>query len=99
MGWERRGHGLYYYLKYRHGKRVVSEYVGGGPAAEALAQLINRRREERQVEREEERRQREQERAIDREIDEIEEWARLLTTAALLVSGYHMHKGQWRKKR
>ena len=37
MGWERRGNGLYYYLKRRIGGRVVSQYVGKGPMADLLA--------------------------------------------------------------
>ena len=95
MSWERRGNRRYYYRKRREGDRVFSEYVGAGDLAETAATLDALEREFRRAERQ----RREELRALDAQIDEVCDLIRALTYAALLVSGYHTHKGQWRRKR
>ena len=52
MAWESRGNNEYYYRKQRIGDRVVSEYVGHGWLAEAVATLDEIERLEREQERE-----------------------------------------------
>ena len=96
MAYRRNG---YLYRSRRDGGRVTTEYLGRGPLAEARAALdaaaARAREERRRAEREERARQRK----IDATIDRVLERARLLTRAVLLASGYHTHKGTWRKAR
>ena len=95
MAWEQRGNTHYYYRKVRQGDRVYSEYVGSGPLARACADLDEFERQLRQAERA----KRETLRALDAELDSVSGLIRALTHAALLSTGHHTHKGQWRKKR
>jgi len=95
MSWERRGHKRYYYRKRRQGERVVSEYVGTGELAETAAALDTLEQELRQAQR----RQWETIRAFDAQVDEACDLIQALARGALLVTGHHMHKGQWRKTR
>ena len=103
MAWEYRGNNKYYYRKRRVGSRVVSEYIGTGPAASILSNIDDRERSNRRYEHIE--RQREFERMIeifdeiDRIISPIDGAIKAVTNAFHLVHGYHTHKGQWRKKR
>ena len=99
MGWEKRGHRLYYYRKRREGKRVIPEYVGRGELAEAIATLDALDRHEQERERAALRDAREAQRGVDQAIDTAGELVRALARAVLFASGYHKHKGQWRKRR
>ena len=85
----------YRYMSIRRNGRVTSEYRGSGALA-AVAALFDE--EDRQV-RDEERAALEAEAAIERSITdyvaEVEELAR----AALIASGFHQHKRQWRRRR
>ena len=99
MAWEDRGGRSYYYRKVRRGGRVVSEYVGTGPLAEALVRLDQLDRQKRERERDLERRERERIEKLDRMVEDVQDVARALTRAMLLVEGYHTHKGTWRKQR
>jgi hypothetical protein len=51
------------------------------------------------MQRQAERQALEADRATDRKLDRAGAKVRTLATAVLLASGYHTHKGQWRKKR
>jgi hypothetical protein len=99
MGWEERNGHYYYYDKIREGGRVVSKYIGKGIASK----LIEATNEQNRWEREELRLERHRQRALDREIDsairDCSAQAKVLTEVVLLASGYHQHKGQWRRKR
>jgi hypothetical protein len=90
---------MYYYDKVREHGRVVSKYIGKGIASQ-LVEAINA---EKRFEREELRRERRIQKVLDREIDtairELAARSKVLTEAVLLASGYHKHKGQWRRKR
>ena len=97
MAWEQRGNGTYYYRKRREEGRVVSEYVGTGPRAVCLAEIDAGRRAEREALREAERREREALRETDRQFDAAGDLIRALMRGALLATGYHTHKRQWRK--
>jgi hypothetical protein len=99
MGWEKRGNGLYYYRKRREGRRVISEYIGHGELAEAIATLDALDRERRELEREGWRLEKETILSIARAGTEAQEVILTLTRAWLLAQGYHTHKGQWRRKR
>jgi len=73
----------------------VSEYVGAGSAAMLLAELDQVVREGAQVKRREQLRVQEQ----DLEIDQTLNLTFDLAKAALLLAGYHTHKGEWRWRR
>ena len=99
MGWEQRGNGRYYYEKVRENGRVVSRYIGKGVAS----LLFDAANEQARFERQEVLRERRARVTKDREIDgvvrELKQRSRALTETILIASGYHKHKGQWRRKR
>jgi hypothetical protein len=99
MGWETRKGRPYYYHKTRIGGRVVSQYIGRGPLAEALIAFDAADRADRawKGHTQAEARQRDQER--EQRLEALRAVLRDMTDAALLASGYHTHKGQWRKRR
>jgi len=95
MSWEKRNKQTYYYRRRRVNGRIVSEYLGRGPLAQAAQALADQ-----------EARQKADERAVLQEldrlaqiVDEYGEQVEMLVTAHLLLNGYHCHHGQWRKRR
>ena len=99
MGWEQRNGSSYYYRKERIGKRVRSVYVGSGLVANMAAQLDALERDEQGEKREALRREMDKQNAIDAQIDEVCHMTEKLTRAALIAAGFHLHRGQWRRKR
>lgn len=103
MGWEERRGRRYYYRKRRVAGRVVSQYVGTGPAAEALAAVDTARRArdvaDRMLAREQEQRAQEALRQAAAEEATLDRIIADLTRATLLVAGWHTHKGLWRRRR
>ena len=99
MGWEKRGNGLYYYRKKRVGQRVMSEYMGTGSLADLYSDMDTLARIERGLTRIEWTKQRMEARNLEAELEHLNEIVSSLVCATLLVSGYHSHKGQWRKTR
>lgn len=99
MGWERRGRGRYYYYKRREGGRVVSQYAGSGPVAQAIA--AQQAQDTRLWEgiRAQARLERAQDAELDAAIERAGAAVQALVTAALLANGYHAHKRSWRKRR
>lgn len=101
MGWEKRGNKQYYYEKRRVGDKVYSKYIGNGPSADLMSALVEYGqlvKSLKQAEIEIMRSELEEDRAVERHLDQIGSWIRTLTSAILLVNGYHTHKGQWRKR-
>jgi len=96
MAYRRNG---YWYRSVRDGDQVRTEYLGAGPLAEAMATLDAVEREERELEWAAMRAEREAQREIDRTIDAVGDALRELTRVVLVAYGYHLHKGQWRKRR
>jgi hypothetical protein len=93
MGWERRGNRRYYYRARRASGRVVKEYVGSGPEAEAAA-----RRDAEGAARDRELRRKRG--ALVAAIRSLEDLTELLVAATMCAAGYHKPKrGPWRKKR
>ncbi|HEV3258205.1 MAG TPA: hypothetical protein VG013_15075 [Gemmataceae bacterium] len=76
----------------------MRRYVGTGPAAEAEAAAIDRRRPERETAT----REFEEEQARLREAESyvlaLCGLADLLARASLVAAGYHEHRGQWRQR-
>jgi hypothetical protein len=99
MAWENRGNRQYYYQKRRVGGRVVSEYVGFGYMGDLAAQLDASERRKQRVQRERLRREQVAQDDLDEQLDEVGRQIIDLVTAVLLVSGYHTHKRQWRRRR
>ena len=99
MAWEQRGKRMYYYQKKRQGHRVVSEYVGHGSLATLIAELDREEREDYLHAHAEVRAQKSGFKELEVELEDLTTIVRALVHATLLTSGYHPHKGQWRKKR
>lgn len=99
MAWEQRGNSLYYYRKRRNGKQVSSEYVGSGPMARLVSDLDQEERDEQKHTSTQWHRQKQEVRSVELDLAQLHEMTNHLIKATLLVSGYHPHKGQWRKKR
>ena len=99
MGWEQRNGSSYYYRKERSGKSVKSVYVGTGLIAGLAADLDTNDNAKKKAEREAFRREVERQNAIDSRIDEVCRMTEMLTRAALIASGFHLHRGQWRRRR
>ncbi len=100
MAWEQRARGGSYYVrKRRRGGRCVSEYIGGGGFANAVAAIDAAHRIERVGEREAERERRAVAADEDAALDDVSAMAGTLATAALLAAGCHTHKGTWRRRR
>lgn len=93
MVYKRRG--KYLYRSRRIGRRVVTEYLGAGELAELEAELAAQRAADRETER----REWDRDLQADVQLDEYGQALRILTRATLLASGYHQHKGQWRRQR
>jgi hypothetical protein len=97
MGWEQRRRGTSYYTRSRRvGGKVRRTYVGGGTLGEIAAledEYERRRREEEAAYYKEQKERLKQDAAF---LKELEEAAKILTTAHLLAAGYHNHKGSWR---
>ena len=91
--------GKYWYQSIRNGQRVEKRYLGAGDFGAMLAQIDALDAERRAWERETLRATIEEQAAIDAKLDAAGAALRALTRAALLASGYHQHKGTWRKAR
>jgi hypothetical protein len=101
MAWETRRNGRRYYYRVRRvNGRVVREYVGTGPAAEAAAALDSAHRQLKQLGRAERAAKDAADRELEADLSLLDDLANLFARAALEAAGYHRHaRGQWRKRR
>jgi len=99
MSWEDRDGRRYYYRKRRVGRRVVSEYVGSGLIAEMVSEQDEMDRQQRMQDRQSFEKHIARNKKMDDELDSVIEMTRAVIRARFLLSGFHPHKGQWRKKR
>ena len=99
MGWEDRGGQLYYYRKRRKGQVVGSEYFGSGSVADLISEMDRMDREEHRLERARRAEQRAELAELDAQAAAFGSAVRAILSAALLISGFCPHKGQWRKIR
>ena len=98
MTWEQRGNRRYYYRKKRNGSRVTTEYVGTGTVAVLLAEKDRQDREKFLHTRQKWRAQKSEFKNVEQDHEFLMVITRGLVRAIFLTSGYHPHKGQWRKK-
>jgi hypothetical protein len=99
MGWERRQRGgRYFYRSVRVNGRPRKLYLGAGPAARAYA----RQEAERRARRRSERAALHAEQARTAPADLAFQGARtlvdLLVRASLVLSGFHLHHREWRRR-
>jgi hypothetical protein len=99
MGWEKRGNHRYYYHRMRVNGRMKSVYLGRGEAAEQVAARVEETAQFTRSLKELERQEAEALDRLDREVDAVREAIRFVTHQALLETGHHQHKGQWRRRR
>ncbi len=99
MGWETRANGRFYYRKRRVNGRVISEYVGNGDVAEALAMLDEHDRQHRQRAAAEWRAIVDADRRHDDDLAAVDALVKSAVAAVMLANGYHTHKRQWRRQR
>lgn len=100
MAWETRGgQSRYYTRSRREAGRVVREYVGGGPVGELAAALDRRDRDERDARWRADREARQDLAALDAPLRGLHEDVDVLLRGALLVAGFHRHRGDWRRRR
>ena len=92
MGWETRGNSRYYYRKKRQKGKVVSEYVGTGEVALMASQLDQEQKDTIREERAEMG-------LLEQKEAQLNTLIKRLIGGIFLISGFHKHKGQWRKKR
>jgi hypothetical protein len=99
MGWEDRNGKRYYYRKRREGRRVVSEYIGSGFMGELAEDMDLVDRAENHQARQLWKTTKQSADAIASQARQVEKVTQAMTRALLLLSGYHVHKRQWRKRR
>ena len=99
MSWEDRDGRRYYYRKHRIGQRVISEYVGSDLMAELVSEQDKKDRQQRMQDRKAFENLKVKIKKMDDELDSSIDITRTYVRANFLLSGFHPHKGQWRKKR
>jgi hypothetical protein len=99
MAWVNRPSGRYYYRTRREGGRVISEYVGAGYVAEALARMDDIDRAARAKSAADWRRTIEDDRRQSAALAQVDDLVKSAVAAVLIANGYHQHKRQWRRKR
>ncbi len=97
MAWENRNGRLYYYRKRRVGRRVVSEYLGTGEFTQLLLDMEETDRNRARAKRQAEQLEIAKWLALDQETNWALDMCSDLVSAALLLAGFHTHKGQWRR--
>ena len=100
MGWEQRGRGSFFYRSVRIGGRVLKQYCGCGPAAEAAAREDAERRVARAAQQGSEQRRRQTYEAAVEQVAAVSGELDSLLQMALVAAGYHRHcRHAWRRKR
>src|SRR5262245_9954538 len=98
MGWETRAGQRYFYKSVRIGGRPGRVYYGRGEAGEEQARLEAERRRQRQAAREALHAEQARVTVADTALREARGLADLLLQAVLLCTGFHCHRGCWRRR-
>jgi hypothetical protein len=93
MAWEKRNKNKYYYRKVRDGDKVSSVYLG----KDILAYKISSEAQKHKLQSQKQEAQISLEQAHDEELEQSHRLLIAIAEATLLLNGYHLHKGQWRK--
>lgn len=99
MPWKQRGACRYYVKNERSGRRVVSTYIGSGPAANLVAERDALDQAERARAREALQAARAAVRAADLPVFAVLQIVNDVVARVLLARGFHKHRRQWRKRR
>lgn len=99
MGWELRNGKRYYYRKIRRGRRVVSEYVGTGEFVELLFKMDAIDRINKTHKKTAWKKKKDAVKKLSKDFNQLAKVIYSMARASLLISGYHSHKGQWRRNR
>jgi len=100
MAWETRKRGGRYYTRSRRvNGRVVREYVGTGPVAELEALLDEEEREGRLARRRAWQQQCGEATHVLDVLTVLDTTSRQVVADTLSDEGFHLHKGQWRRRR
>ena len=99
MALETRAGRQYFYRKKRVGDKVISQYLGTGYSAYLMQRLDEHERQEAESKRQAWQAIKDSEEQLDAQLDGFTEVVNAYVGAHLLISGYHQHRRQWRKKR
>jgi hypothetical protein len=99
MGWKTINGRRYYYKSERDGGRVKSTYFGGGESGQLISLLELEDRAEREAECEQRQAEREEFESEEKAVAEWFDGVQAVADAAMIATGFHKHKGQWRRKR
>ena len=101
VSWDRKQRGgKYYYRSRRINGRSVKVYLGCGAAAQLAARLDERERQDRRAEREAFLAEQVRLAVADVVLSDARDLVGLLVRAALILSGFHLHRGsEWRRRR
>jgi hypothetical protein len=101
VSWDRKQRGgEYYYRSRRINGRSVKVYLGCGAAAQLAARLDERERQDRRAEREAFLAEQVRLAAADLALQEARSLVDLLVRTALILAGFHLHRGsEWRRRR
>jgi hypothetical protein len=91
--------GKYYYRSRRINGRSVKVYLGCGAAAHLAARLDERERQDRRTEREAFLTEQVRLAAADLAFADARVLADLLVLATFILSGFHFHRDEWRRRR
>jgi hypothetical protein len=99
MAWQQRGTKRYLYRSVKQQGRVIRQYLGTGPVAEALYHVEVRERQQRQAEADAWRQTLVDQTAIDAQVQRWWEQQGLLLQALLYTEGFYRHDPSvWRKR-
>ena len=99
MALEYRAGRPYYYRHVRDGEKIRKEYVGSGIVAELASEANRIARERDAAEKDRNERELEHLEALMAPILELSQASEVLVRAEFVASGYHRHKGAWRRMR
>jgi hypothetical protein len=99
MGWKTINGHRYFYKSQREGCQVKTICFGAGASGAVMAEWIALGRQERAAERVREREEREESDAEESAISDWCDGVQDMVDAALIATGFHKHKGQWRRRR
>jgi hypothetical protein len=96
MGWDK---GRYYTRSRKVNGRVLREYVGMGSVAQLAALQDALRRQKRELQARAVRQEKAELDALAADLKQLTALVDLVVRAALLATGHHQHKREWRRRR